>query len=149
MEFQWQDGFFNNFSPSGSFKSFHFGSISTVRVCAANDALIVIRSRRLLARECIINGPSKQAYLIQQSLNKYVGATGEQLAPGAVPQQPVPAAGLAPSAHALASLQSHHLNNMVVAIHKAQNAAFMQNTSGNGQATSQLAPLDIAGESVD
>ncbi|XGW15493.1 hypothetical protein V3C99_001174 [Haemonchus contortus] len=91
--------------------------------------------------------PSKQAFLIQQSLNKFVGATGEQLAPGAVPQQPVLAAGLAPSAHALTSLQSHQLNSMVAAIQKqaAQNAALMQNVpSTSMQGPSHLAPLDVA-----
>ncbi|EYC21018.1 hypothetical protein Y032_0020g185 [Ancylostoma ceylanicum] len=89
--------------------------------------------------------PSKQAFLIQQSLNKFVGATGEQLAPGAVPQQPVLAAGLAPSAHALSTLQGHHLNNMVAAIQKqAQNVSFMQNSPGNAQGSTQLGPLDVA-----
>ncbi|KAK6057518.1 hypothetical protein COOONC_04963 [Cooperia oncophora] len=94
--------------------------------------------------------PSKQAFLIQQSLNKLVGATGEQLAPGAVPQQPVLAAGLAPSA--LTSLQTQQLNNMVAAIQKqaAQNAALMQSMqnvpSTSMQGPSHLAPLDVAGE---
>ncbi|PIO53930.1 hypothetical protein TELCIR_24718, partial [Teladorsagia circumcincta] len=91
--------------------------------------------------------PSKQAFLIQQSLNKLVGATGEQLAPGAVPQQPVLAAGLAPSAHGLTSLQSHQLNSMVAAIQKqaAQNASFLQNVpSTSMQGPSHLAPLDVA-----
>ncbi|CAI4229118.1 unnamed protein product [Auanema sp. JU1783] len=58
--------------------------------------------------------PAKR-YLIQ-SYSNFVGATGEQLAPGAVPQQPV----LAPS------IQGQQFNNIVAAMQKIQSGAFVQ-----------------------
>ncbi|VDM66498.1 unnamed protein product [Strongylus vulgaris] len=100
--------------------------------------------------------PFETSYVFKTQIG-FVGATGEQLAPGAVPQQPVLAAGLAPSAHGLSSLQGHHLNNMVAAIQKmqnplfqqAQNVTFMQNSPGTTQGTPQLGPLDVAGMFTD
>ncbi|KJH46149.1 tetratricopeptide repeat protein [Dictyocaulus viviparus] len=86
--------------------------------------------------------------------SEFVGATGEQLAPGAVPQQPVPAAGLMLLMkekflrfHCNNSSSFVDLNesiNFFGFFQQAQNVAFIQNPQGNGQGTPQLAPLDIA-----